>query len=180
MHVVLSLLVSVSISLLTLVIFFMLALKYFKDKHINYRTHALTKLLAILTFFIFLDSSYYSFLYASQYGYISSKLFFMLLEPAAQLFPKLGIFLSVVFTVHFIMEKHIEKFKDNEESLQTLESLNGELEKKAMQLESSQGILQKKVQELERFNQIAKSREESMVELIKKIEFLEKKLNKKK
>ena len=47
-------------------------------------------------------------------------------------------------------------------------------------MEDSQNKQQHKLQELERFNDIAKSREAKMLDLIKKIEDLEQKLEKKK
>lgn len=180
MQVIWSLFISLTISFLSLVIFVMLTLKYFMDKNKSLRTHALTRLLAIVTLFIMVDSVYYTLFYASQYGYLPQVLYYRLSSPFIELVPKIGIFISVVFTIHFLMEKHIERFKSAEESLITLESMNKELDKKARDLESSQDNLQKKVLELEKFNEIAKSREESMLDLIKKIEVLENKLNKKK
>ena len=77
------------------------------------------------------------------------------------------------------MENRIEEFKNKDDSFGKLEKLNHELEKRAKELEMSQDVLQRKVEELERFNDIAKQREGKMVELIEKIEVLEKKLRKK-
>jgi hypothetical protein len=179
-EIIIALLVSISITALSFILFVLLMHKFIKDKHKKYSTHSLTKLLAVLTFFLFVDGAYYSILFASQYGYISSKYFFVLSDIRYQIIPKLGIFISAVFIVHFIMEKRIEEFKKKEDSLEELEKLNHELEKKAADMESSQDNLQKKVVELEKFNDIAKSREENMVELIKKIELLESKLKIKK
>ncbi len=173
-------LISFSISLLSLILFSMLLKKYLKDKHKNFSTHSLTKLLASLTFFLFIDGFYYSILYMSQYGIISSKLFYDLSNIYVELLPKLGIFISSVMIVHFLMEKRIEEFKTKEESLEELQKLNQELEKKAIDMEQNQDKLQKKLLELERFNDIAKSREENMLNLIKKIELLENKLKTKK
>ena len=64
--------------------------------------------------------------------------------------------------------------------MKKLELMNKELEKRAEQLQESQETLQKKVHELERFNAIAKERETKMLQLIKKIEVLETKLQKRK
>ncbi len=179
MFVELAILVSISISLLSISIFFILMYKYFKDSNKMHRVHALTRLLAILAFFLFLDGLYYILYYTSQYGILSNEIFYSMTETNLRLLPQLGIFISTVLIVHFVMENRIEEFKNKDESFGKLEKLNHELEKRAKELETSQDVLQRKIEELERFNDIAKQREVKMVELIEKIEFLEKKLRKK-
>jgi hypothetical protein len=180
MQIVIILLITLSISLLSFILFSILLHKYTSEPNKRYRIHALTKLLIALTFFLFIDGIYYSLLFATQYRLIWPNLFFILTEPQFQIIPKLGIFISAVFVVQFIMEKHIEEFKNKEDNLVLLEKLNHELEKKAAGMESAQEHLQKKVIELEKFNDIAKTREQKMVDLIEKIEVLETRLKKKK
>jgi len=168
----------ISLTLLSMTIFFILIFKYLKDRGKKYDAQALTKLLSILMFFISIDSLYYSLLYSSEHRFLPEILFFRLSNPIMQILSKLGVFISTILVVHFLMEKRIEKIKLNEDSLGELEKLNHILEEKALELEGSQDDLQKKVEELERFNTIAKEREASMVQLIEKIEKLEKKIKK--
>ncbi len=173
-------LVYFSLSLLSLIISILLFNKFFKDKKEKYEIHSMTKLLALLTFFLFTDSFYYTLLYGSQYRFLPESIFFKLSIPSLQVLPKLGIFIATIVLVHFIFDKKIEKFRDREKGIKKLELMNKELEKKAEELQDSQDILRKKVNELERFNTIAKERETKMLNLIKKIEVLEEKLEKKK
>ncbi len=173
-------LVYFSLSLLSLVISVLLFNKFFKDKNENFEIHALTKALAILTFFLFVDAFYYTLLYASQHNFLPQNIFFRLSVPSFQVLPKFGIFVATILLVHFIFDKKIEQFKDRETGIRKLELMNKELEKRAEELQGSQATLQKKVHELERFNTIAKERETKMLQLIKKIEVLETKLQKKK
>jgi hypothetical protein len=180
MQIEITLLTTLSISLLSFILFSILLHKYLSEPNKKYRIHALTKLLIALTFFLFIDGAYYSLLFATQYQLLWPSLFFILTEPQFQIIPKLGIFISAVFVVYFIMEKHIEEFKNKEDTLNLLEKLNHELEKKAEDMESAQDHLQKKVIELEKFNDIAKTREQKMIDLIGKIELLETQLKKKK
>lgn len=140
----------------------------------------MTKLLALLTFFLFVDAFYYTLLYASQYRLLPESIFFRLSIPSLQVLPKFGIFVATILLVHFIFDKKIEKFKDKETGMRKLELMNKELEKRAEELQDSQATLQEKVHELEKFNTIAKERETKMLNLIKKIEVLETKLQKKK
>ena len=127
-----------------------------------------------------MDAFYYTLLYASQYRFLPESIFFRLSIPSLQVLPKFGIFVATILLVHFIFDKKIEKFKDKEMGMKKLELMNKELEKRAQELQDSQGTLQKKVNELERFNTIAKERETKMLNLIKKIEVLETKMQKKK
>jgi len=162
----------VIISLLTLVLFALLSFKYFKDRNINYRTHSLTKLLLFLIFFLFMDS--FIFLLETP-----DTLLYTHLNPIFDLISKGGIFFSLVLITHFLMERRIEEFKNNEKALFKLEKLNKELETKTKKMETFQEKQEKKLHELERFNEIAKKREAKMIDLIKKINILEAKLKKK-
>ena len=93
---------------------------------------------------------------------------------------KVGVFGSIVLITHFIMEKRIEEFRSNEINIQKLQKLNHELEMKTRELEQAQEKQEQKLHELEKFNDIAKNREIKMLDLIKKIDKLEKKKVKKK
>ena len=127
-----------------------------------------------------MDAFYYTLLYASQYRLLPESIFFRLSIPSLQVLPKFGIFVATILLVHFIFDKKIEKFKDKETGMRKLELMNKELEKRAEELQDSQATLQEKVHELEKFNTIAKERETKMLNLIKKIEVLETKMQKKK
>ena len=129
---------------------------------------------------MFLDAFYYTLLYGAQYGFLPQNIFYKLSIPSYQVLPKFGIFVATIFLVHFIFDKKIEQLKDKETGMQKLELMNKELEKRAEELQDSQNLLQQKVHDLEKFNTIAKERETKMLQLIKKIEVLETKLQKKK
>ncbi|MEM3373968.1 MAG: hypothetical protein QXE31_01985 [Candidatus Woesearchaeota archaeon] len=165
-----------SITLMSLFICFYLLYHYFKDKHKNYTIHSLIKGIYILTFFLFIDTLYNTFLSLSQYGYINQKIYFLLSSFNLQLFPKIGLFFSTTYLVYFIMEKRIDEIKSKEDTLKELKELNQQLEKKLIETEKAQELLEKKTQELEKYNEIAKQREQKMLELMKKIEKIEKKV----
>lgn len=165
--------INFSITILSLIVFLYLLYHYFKDKDKKYATHSLIRLLYILAFFIFIDSLYNSFVFLSQFGFINQKIFFVLNTINFKVLPKIGIFLSNVFLIHFIMEKRIDLFKSNEDKLKELKEFNLELEKKLIENKKTQEILEKKALELERYNEIAKEREQKMLKLMKKIEKLE-------
>jgi uncharacterized membrane protein (DUF106 family) len=173
------LLVSYSITILSLIIFFLLLHKYLNTKHKNYVVHSITKMLSVLAFFLFIEGLYSSLLYTSQYNLISPGFYYALSGTYLEVVPRVGIFITAIFIIHFLMEKRIEQFKNNEDTLGKLQKLNHELEKRAKELQTTQNTLQTKVLELERFNLIAKDREAGMLDLIKKIEILETKLKKK-
>ncbi|MEM2138588.1 MAG: hypothetical protein QXM96_00325 [Candidatus Woesearchaeota archaeon] len=173
-----NMLLNFSITLLSLIACFYLIYHYFKDRKKNYSTHALIRMLYVLTFFIFIDNLYHSFLTLSQYNIINEKYFYFLSSLNLQILPKIGIFISSVFLIHFIMEKRIEEFKSKEDSLNELKILNQELEKKVIQSEKAQESLEKKMHEVEKYNEIAKEREQKMIELMKKIDILENKIKK--
>ena len=172
-------LVYFSLSLLSLTISLLLMYKYLKDTKKNYRIYAITKALSFLTFFIFVDGLYYAIMFSAQYNLFPLSVFITLSNPAMQVLTKLGIFISTVFIVYFIFNKNIEVLKDREANFARLQQYNKELQRRAHELEASQGSLKRKVWELERFNEIAQSRELKMIDLIKKIEYLESKMRKK-
>ena len=173
-------LVYLSIGILSTLMLLLLLFKYIKDNHQKYGIHALTRMLIILTFFLALDGVYNYFLYASKIQLISPKLFVIFSEPGVMIWPNLGIFISSVVMVHFILEKRIELFKENEISLTKLVKLNKELEVKAHELEKEHEFLQSRIFELEKHNEIAKDREKKMMDLLKKVDALEKQLGHKK
>ena len=176
----LELLIYFSFSLLSLITFILLVSSYIKDGKKRYSIHSLTRLLVVLTFFTFITGLYNFILRLSQQGFLPISLFYSLSNTSIELIPNLGILVSTILIVHFIMEKRIEEFKKKEDTIVELHKLNHELEKKATELEHSEEILQKKVMELERFSDVAKQREEKMISLIKKVEELENKSIKKK
>lgn len=166
--------------LLGLTVLVYLSYKFLKDKYMNLRTHDLTKILIFLVGFLFLEDTYSAIYTASYYGILPTKVFlFMSNAPLRTVIP-LGIFISLVVLVHFIFDNRIEELRNNELAVRKLSKLNHELEEKARALEVDQEKLNTKVHELERFNDVAKRREESMVDLIKKIEKLENQLKRKK
>ena len=165
-----------SITLLSMIIFFLLLYKYNKEPNKQLRIHALTKLLLVLTFFLLIDGLYYSLLYLSQYRLIPEWIYPYLTETNLLIIPKLGIFISTILVTHFLMENRIEEFGNKETAFDKLLRLNAELSKRAEEMESTHETMQKKVEELEKYNEIAKMREAKMVVLIKKIEYLESKL----
>ena len=129
--------------------------------------------------FLFLDSLYHSALLLKDYGAITASFYTKLANPVFPVLIKLGIFISMIFIVHFIMGKNIEYFKNIESSLSKLQTLKHELEKRAHELEGSKQVLETKVHELEKYNEIERERETKMMHLIKKIELLEGKIKKK-
>jgi hypothetical protein len=163
------------ISLITLILMFLLGKKYFKHIESNHRINELTKVLLILLAFLFIDSTYLVYSYVQ--GFVNP---FITTNKTFEIFTKIGVFLSIIPMAYFILSKKIEELRDQEVSFSNLKKLNHELEQKAREMEDSQNKQQHKLQELERFNDIAKSREAKMLDLIKKIEDLEQKLEKKK
>jgi len=168
------------LTILNFIIFSLLIHKYATDTHKKSNAHNVTKLLAILTFFLLLDSMYQFFLHASQRRIFSPSLYIRLSNPKIELGVSIGLFLSLVMIVHFLMEKRIEQLRDNEKSIDKLQMLNHELEKKTKELEHNQEVQERKLDELERFNKIAHQREAKMLGLIRKIEELEAQIKSKK
>ncbi len=165
-------------SILCLITFILLLQKLINDRGKHYTITSITRILALMTFFLFLTGCYNFVLKASQFGLISQTVYYRIIGLNVELIPNLGILVSTIFLVYFIMQNKIEEFKKKEDSLIELDKFNHDLEKKAVELESSQEKLQKKVVELEKYNEIAKDREKTMIDLIKKIDTLEKKVKK--
>jgi len=165
-------------SLLCLMTFSLLVYKLSKGTEKHYTINSVARILASMTFFLFLTGVYNFFLKLSQYSLISPVIYYRLTNINVELVPNLGILVSTIFLVYFIMQNKIEEFKRKEDSLLELGKLNHELEVKALEMESSQEKLQKKIFELEKYNDIAKDREKKMVDLIQKIEVLEQKIKK--
>ena len=163
------------IFLLSIVVFILLVHKFFSDRHKHLNVSKLTKTLSLLAFFIALDSLFFCLSYWGTIGLNPLvKSFFS--EIGAQLFSGVGVFLSLVSLAYFILEKNIETFKESEEELKKLQTLNRQLEVRAKEIEVSQEQQQKKIMELEKFNEVAKEREIKMMEIIKKIEKVETKM----
>ncbi|NTV24232.1 MAG: hypothetical protein HGA85_07755 [Nanoarchaeota archaeon] len=161
-------------TMLSLISFALVTTKFLKYRKKKYSTHSIIRMISLQTLFLFVVGLYNLILYASQYRYISPMFFYAMSGQALQLIPNFAVLMTTVVIVYFIMEKKIEEFTNHEDSLNQLQSLNHELVKRANELETSHNQLQRKVVELEKFNEIAKSREEKMIALAKKIEVLEK------
>ncbi|MFH2020567.1 MAG: hypothetical protein ABIJ34_04085 [archaeon] len=163
------------IGLLSFVIFILLVTKFIGDNKKDYTIHRLTKTLAFLAFFMFLDNIFYCVSYFTGLG-LSDKISDLFSSTGFQFFSTLGIFISLVLLTYFIFDKRIEHLKRSEDDLTLMQELNMHLEKKAKELESAHEQQHNKIVELEKFNEIAKEREAKMRELTKKIESLKGKM----
>ena len=163
----------VIISIISLVLFVMLSVRFFKESEKLIITN-ITKVILLMLFFIFLDSFFNSLTYFL--GITSHAVFYS--NEIVQLISKLGIFVSISFLAYFVYARKFEELKQKEISVFELQSLNKELESKTKEMEISQEQQEKKLKELEKFNEIAKQREMKMMSLIKKIDKIEKKIKK--
>ncbi|MBT3721725.1 hypothetical protein HN789_04920 [archaeon] len=159
----------VIISIISVVLFVMLSLRFFKESKALITTR-LTKVLLFLLFFLFLDGFFNTMTY-----FVGTFTMFYSTE-IIQIISKVGVFGSIVFLAHFAYDKKFEELKDKEHSVLELKEINKQLEIKTLEMERSQAMQERKLKELERFNTIAKEREAKMMKLLKKADKIERKL----